>query len=108
MTTIFLFSAFTSFPLRPFDVAFQLEEARALRGVEDLAAELDRERGRVAAEARQQRDLHALEHLGGLGELLLGERRERADEAVGEQDAEEGADQRVRDQLAELGGRQAD
>src|SRR5262245_15032869 len=106
-TIVGLPSAFMSLRLRALHVRLELEEARALGGIEDLAAEFYRERCRIAAQAREQRHLHALEHLRGLGKLLLGERGQRADEPVGEQDPEERADERVGNEFPQLRGRQA-
>src|SRR5690606_37981308 len=82
-----------------FDMLFQLHEAGTLGGVQHLAAELDRQRRGITVQAGQQRHLHAFEHLVRLGDALLDLARQRPDEAVGEQDAEEGADQRMADQL---------
>src|SRR5688572_11776661 len=51
-------------------VLLELEEGWALGRVEDLPAELHRQRRRVAVQTRQQRHLDAFEHLARLPELL--------------------------------------
>src|SRR5262249_38285433 len=89
-------------------LAFQLAEGWTFRRVQHFATELDRNLRRVTVQAREQRDLDALEHLARLVELVLEQRRERTDETVRQQDTEERAHQSGGDQLAELRGRQSD
>jgi hypothetical protein len=50
-------------------------------------------------------DGRSVENLGRLGHALFGDARERPDQPVRKQNAQEGADQRLRDHLAEHGGR---
>src|SRR6478672_6166986 len=76
------------------DFAFQLGERRALRRIKYFASELHRDLRGVAVQAREQSDLDALEHLAGLVELVFQQGGQRTDEAVREQDAQEGPDQR--------------
>src|SRR5579875_471903 len=94
-----------SLRLHPAHVFFEFGERRALRGEQHLAAELHRDRRRVAVQARENRHLDALEHLRLLGDALLRDARERPDEAVRNENAEERADERLRDHLAKNGGR---
>src|SRR3989442_8665196 len=84
-----------SFPA--LDVAFELGKGRALSRIQHLAAELHCHLRRVALHAREQRRLDALQLLAALVVLLLQQATERLDDAVREQDAEEGADQRRAD-----------
>src|SRR4030095_16013180 len=51
-------------------VLLELEERRGLGRIQDFPAELHRQRRRIAVQARQQRHLDALEHLGRFAELL--------------------------------------
>ena len=86
------------------DVFLELREARPFGRVQHLATELHGDRRHGVVQAREQRDLDALERLAGFVALLLEHADERRDEAVREQNAEERADECVRDQDAELGG----
>src|SRR5438876_3008265 len=85
----------------PLHVALELDEGRPLGGVQHLAAELHCHLRRVALHRREQRGLDALQLLAALVELLLEQARQRLEDAVGQEDAEEGADQRRADHLAE-------
>src|SRR5579864_4446501 len=86
------------------DVRLELGEARAVRRVQHLATEFDGDGRRVAGQRCQQRHLHALEDLARLGGFLRQQARQWADDPIREQDAEERADQRMRDQDPQLGG----
>src|ERR1700745_515275 len=78
---------------RALHMLLELREARALGRVQHLAPELDRDRGRVAVQRGEERHLHTLQDLGRLVRPLLEQDRERSDDAVREQDAEERADE---------------
>ena len=89
-------------------MVFQFAERRAFRGGNDLAAEFHGQRRRIAVQAGQQGHFHALVHLRRFMVLAAQQAGQRRDETVGQQDADEGAHQRLRDQHAQLGRRQAD
>ena len=89
-------------------MAFELGECRAVCREQHLAPELDRHLRRVALHAGQQRGLDALQLLRAVFDLLLQQSAERLDETVGQQDAQEGADQCRGDHAAQNGRRLAD
>src|SRR5450755_721387 len=90
------------------DVTFELAERRPILRIQHLAPELDRDLRRIALHAREQRRLDALQLLRAFVDLLLDQAAERLDDGVGEQDAEEGADQRRADHAAQDRRRLAD
>ena len=69
---------------------------------------LDHQRQRVAVQRRDDDLLDDMIDRGVGLDHLAGAVRERADDAIGEQHAEEGADQRRADHRAENGGRLVD
>src|SRR3954471_15499086 len=78
-------------------VALELEEARPVGRIQHLAAELDRDLRRIALHRGEQGGLDALELLARFLDLLLQQPAQGLDEAVCQQDAEEGADERRAD-----------
>src|SRR3954470_11431411 len=70
-------------------MALELGEARAVAGVQQLAAEFDRHLRRVALHGGEQRGLDALQFLAGVLDLLLQQPAQGFHEAVGQENAEE-------------------
>src|SRR6478609_5506413 len=82
---------------------FQILEIGAHAAEQQLAREFHGDWRRIAAHARHERHLHHLEGLALLAGLVLQGRRDRTDEAISHQDAEEGADQCRAHLVADLG-----
>src|SRR4051812_11721818 len=81
---------------------FELREGRALDRFDVATRELDAGHRRVTAGEREQRRADAAHVVVLRLDACLDRLGDGADDAVGEQDAEEGADERACDLLADL------
>src|SRR5262245_2208540 len=82
---------------------FQVFEARSQRARRRLAAELDGDLRRLAAQEAHDAGLDGRVEMRLVARHALERVAHRAEQAVREQDAEEGTDQRGRDLVADLG-----
>ena len=88
----------------PFNCDFEIAEGRPHVAHEELARELDRDRGHITAHARDERHFHDFERLAFLAGGVAHGGGDGADEAVAHENTEEGADERGADLVADRGG----
>ncbi|CAD5267038.1 hypothetical protein BOS5A_80090 [Bosea sp. EC-HK365B] len=80
---------------------FHFAEGRADVAHQSLASKFDRHHRRLAADMGEETRLERQEVFGFRLEGALERRRHRREEAVGDEDAEEGADERAADQMSQ-------